>query len=552
MDLLCVMLAAAVLPISAPLQTPDTGGGKIAWSRGDLEETLTKSKVEGRPVMAYFTAEWCRFCKRLDAGAFSDDTVVRLSEKYVRVLVDCTDRDVLRAMGERWKIAGVPAVQFYDAEGRKVGEVVGVASMGELVRRMAPGGEEARVLEKLGGEWRDTHRVELRNGNVIDGVLEESGKDWVVIRWSPEAMVRIKAVDIYRIQRLVIRTAGSDLPRVDLFTPVPAPAAEEEPNEVSKVAAMPSVEEILERVSGASRDRRQELMEELREFGVGGARHLLDRISALDPDRTSWALEALRRMKDVPFDEALRGALASPRADVRAGAVYILADRGAVSMVRSMTPLLRDPESAVRTAAVSAVTRLADAGALPDLVEASQDPEDTVRRIAVSGAMDLAKRTGADAELARMWIRVLRRADDSAQADLARGLGLLASTKKAADFPEADIREALTELLRDRGEAAREAAAGALGELSPDPATARALGESLAAELNADVAARLCNSLAKIGQGEREALEALIERLRSDNDMVRRAAEGALRRLTRQNHGSNYDDWREWYERNFR
>src|SRR5262245_61597310 len=100
------MRLAIVLSLVLPL----LDGGKIQWSNLTLDEGIAEAKKSGTLVLAYFHATGCAFCKQQDEAAFSDDTVVKRSENFVRVRIDCTDKTVLRKMKQQYKFLGTPTV----------------------------------------------------------------------------------------------------------------------------------------------------------------------------------------------------------------------------------------------------------------------------------------------------------------------------------------------------------------------------------------------------------------------------------------------------------
>ncbi|KQU49672.1 thiol:disulfide interchange protein [Sphingomonas sp. Leaf339] len=114
-------VAALVQPVAA---TPSAAAGE-AFS----EVRLAALRAEGRPVFAYFTADWCLTCKVNEKAAIDRAGVqAAFAKNKVAVLIgDWTDGDpVLGRFIERHNRAGVPLYLYY-----------------------APGAKEARVLPQV-------------------------------------------------------------------------------------------------------------------------------------------------------------------------------------------------------------------------------------------------------------------------------------------------------------------------------------------------------------------------------------------------------------------
>mgnify|MGYP005850899489 FL=1 len=85
------------------------------------EEAVSAAIAEGRPVMIDFTAEWCIPCHELKAGAFKDEEVLEVSERFVRLEVDVTrTTEENSQVRQQWDVRGVPTIVFLDAEGNEV------------------------------------------------------------------------------------------------------------------------------------------------------------------------------------------------------------------------------------------------------------------------------------------------------------------------------------------------------------------------------------------------------------------------------------------------
>ncbi|MFM9829612.1 MAG: protein-disulfide reductase DsbD family protein [Sphingomonas sp.] len=109
-----VLTASAITPVAkgAAAAAELTAANKAAFS----EEKLADARAKGRPVFAYFTADWCLTCKVNERIAIdTDDVKAAFAKHNVAVLVgDWTDGDPkLGRFIEAHNRAGVPLYLFY-------------------------------------------------------------------------------------------------------------------------------------------------------------------------------------------------------------------------------------------------------------------------------------------------------------------------------------------------------------------------------------------------------------------------------------------------------
>ncbi len=111
----------------------------IAWSQFD-EKVLEEARNSSHPVMIDFYADWCIPCLELDRKTFTDPSVIKFSEEFVRLKVDLThfDSPEAEALRKRFNIAGVPTIVFLDREGFEVesARVVGYLSPEQFLQKM--------------------------------------------------------------------------------------------------------------------------------------------------------------------------------------------------------------------------------------------------------------------------------------------------------------------------------------------------------------------------------------------------------------------------------
>jgi len=114
--LLLIAAAGVWLVRDHPAQAAAVAAGEEKFS----EATLAELRAQGRPVFAYFTADWCLTCKVNERVAIDTDAVhASFKAKNVAVLVgDWTNGDpVLGRFIEAHNRAGVPLYLYYPAGG---------------------------------------------------------------------------------------------------------------------------------------------------------------------------------------------------------------------------------------------------------------------------------------------------------------------------------------------------------------------------------------------------------------------------------------------------
>jgi len=90
----------------------------IRWHEwGD--EAFRKAGVQDKPLMLFLTAFWCRFCQRMDEGAFSnDENIALLNAYFVAIRAEDTQRPDVNT---RYNLNGWPTIAFMAPEGELLG-----------------------------------------------------------------------------------------------------------------------------------------------------------------------------------------------------------------------------------------------------------------------------------------------------------------------------------------------------------------------------------------------------------------------------------------------
>lgn len=137
---LAALVAAAALGLPGMVRVPQAEAAGVLPSQPFSEAALAKARAQGKPVFAYFTADWCLTCKVNEAAAIErEDTRAAFAKAGAVVLRgDWTRRDpaitrYLTAQGA----AGVPLYMWYPAGGgepRQLPQVLTPSLLADLVR----------------------------------------------------------------------------------------------------------------------------------------------------------------------------------------------------------------------------------------------------------------------------------------------------------------------------------------------------------------------------------------------------------------------------------
>lgn len=99
-------------PTPPPVDVP--GPQLIA---GSYTEAVKKSGEVGKPVLAFFTADWCQWCKKMKSETMSDSKVQAALKSYIVVYVD-TDKD--RAPARKFGVESLPSYVITNAKEEKL------------------------------------------------------------------------------------------------------------------------------------------------------------------------------------------------------------------------------------------------------------------------------------------------------------------------------------------------------------------------------------------------------------------------------------------------
>jgi thiol:disulfide interchange protein DsbD len=91
-------------------------------TREAFDAAVRRARDRKRPVLAYFTAEWCPTCKSIDHRVFSNPVIQRRLEGLALLRADVTAADAgNRALMKHLRVAGPPTMFVIDPkDGREM------------------------------------------------------------------------------------------------------------------------------------------------------------------------------------------------------------------------------------------------------------------------------------------------------------------------------------------------------------------------------------------------------------------------------------------------
>ena len=89
-----------------------------AQSLAPFDAAIAQARLDGRPVLIDFFAEWCAACKELDKLTYVAPAVKEETNRFAMVKVDGTNsHDLLTALEQRYGVQAYPTVAFIDSAG---------------------------------------------------------------------------------------------------------------------------------------------------------------------------------------------------------------------------------------------------------------------------------------------------------------------------------------------------------------------------------------------------------------------------------------------------
>ncbi len=167
MLLTSIALCALLSPLPAPPPTTPNvvvleGHGKLPWFTGTFDELLAKAKASNQIIFIDFWTDWCVWCKRLDSGAFSDDSVVEAMKDVLCYSVDA-ESETGAPLAAKYKVKGYPALFVLSPDGSVRDNIGGFLTPDqfktEMQRMRADKGTVSDLRRQVAEEPKNVDRV---------------------------------------------------------------------------------------------------------------------------------------------------------------------------------------------------------------------------------------------------------------------------------------------------------------------------------------------------------------------------------------------------------
>lgn len=125
-----VLLLTVLVAAGAVAQEKEKAPTSITWL--GYNEALGQSRDFDKPVYIHFTANWCKWCKKMEAETYRDPKVIRfMAENFSAVMVDT---EKIPSLARKYRAESLPTLWFLDSQGKALTSIEGYVGPEKLLR----------------------------------------------------------------------------------------------------------------------------------------------------------------------------------------------------------------------------------------------------------------------------------------------------------------------------------------------------------------------------------------------------------------------------------
>jgi len=111
----------------------------IVWMT-DFDAARKAARNQDKPILLYFTGDWCPPCRRMSRWTWPDDQVEELvMSSFIPLEIDLPDAFEVHPLAVRYNVNMFPTIIVADAEGVPLVVLPGYVAPPDLVKLLSPG-----------------------------------------------------------------------------------------------------------------------------------------------------------------------------------------------------------------------------------------------------------------------------------------------------------------------------------------------------------------------------------------------------------------------------
>lgn len=120
-------------PILGTLYVYYVPANEVVWA-ADFEAAQREAAETGKPMILFFTAEWCALCRIMKRQVWADEDVEgTVNAGFVAVAIDVKDPDSAPDAFERYPVGAWPTTYVTDAQGNVLEHAAGGLGKSEFL-----------------------------------------------------------------------------------------------------------------------------------------------------------------------------------------------------------------------------------------------------------------------------------------------------------------------------------------------------------------------------------------------------------------------------------